>query len=227
MCGRYDNLIARHAMQDLFHAERLPDSNFPPRYNVAPTQDVPIVRLGRDGVREVVMARWGLIPFWMKEWPKKPFINARTETVEKMPMFREAFARRRCLVPATGFFEWQQRASGKQPYRIRRRDLEPFALAGLWEFARLDGREIVSAAIIVGPANETVGALHDRMPAILMPEDYDRWLDPGADAAGLKALLRPAPADLLEAYPVSRTVNSPANDSEDCIAAIMDEAAPE
>ena len=122
------------------------------------------------------MARWGLIPFWMKEKPKVPHINARAETVHKLPLFREAFAKRRCLIPATGFYEWQQRSDGKQPYRFRRKDLEPFAFAGIWEFARLNGEEILSAAMIVGEPNPLVGGVHDRMPVMLLPEDYDAWL---------------------------------------------------
>ena len=131
MCGRFDNLIARDAYRGLFKAQRLPKSNFPLRYNIAPTDQIPIVRIDpRDGEREVVMARWGLIPFWMKEKPKVPHINARSETVHKLPLFREAFAKRRCLIPATGFYEWQKREDGKQPYRFRRKDLEPFAFAG-------------------------------------------------------------------------------------------------
>ena len=147
MCGRYDNLIPRDAYSALFRAVRVPRSNFPPRYNVAPTDQIPIVRVDpRDGERELTMARWGLIPFWMKDKPKVPHINARAETVHKLPLFREAFAKRRCLVPATGFYEWQQRSDGKQAYRFRRKDLEPFAFAGIWEFARLNGEEIVSAA---------------------------------------------------------------------------------
>jgi putative SOS response-associated peptidase YedK len=127
----------RSLCRGLFKATRLPRSNFPPRYNVAPTDQIPIVRIDpRDGTREVVMARWGLIPFWMKEKPKAPH-NARAETVDKQPLFRRAFAQRRCLIPATGFYEWQKREDGKQPYRFRRKDLEPFAFAGIWEFARL------------------------------------------------------------------------------------------
>jgi len=174
MCGRYDNLIARDAYRGLFKAKRLPKSNFPLRYNIAPTDQIPIVRIDpRDGEREVVMARWGLIPFWMKEKPKVPHINARAETVDRLPLFREAFAKRRCLIPATGFYEWQQREDGKQPYRFRRKDLEPFAFAGIWEFARLGGEEILSTAIIVGQANPLVGGIHDRMPVMLMLEDYD------------------------------------------------------
>ena len=119
--------------------------------------------------------------------PKIPHINARAETVHKKPLFREAFAKRRALIPATGFFEWQKRADGKQPYRFRREDLEPFAFAGLWEFARIGDKEILSAAIIVGEPNPLAAAVHDRMPVILDPEDYDRWLDPddaGRGAAG-------------------------------------------
>ena len=154
MCGRYDNLIASDAYRGLFKANRLPKSNFPLRYNIAPTDQIPIVRIDpRDGEREVVMARWGLIPFWMKEKPKVPHINARAETVDRLPLFREAFAKRRCLIPATGFYEWQQREDGKQPYRFRRKDLEPFAFAGIWEFARLAGEEVLSAAMIVGEPN--------------------------------------------------------------------------
>jgi len=218
MCGRYDNLIARDAYRGLFKANRLPKSNFPLRYNIAPTDQIPIVRIDpRDGEREVVMARWGLIPFWMKEKPKVPHINARAETVDRLPLFREAFAKRRCLIPATGFYEWQQREDGKQPYRFRRKDLEPFAFAGIWEFARLAGEDILSAAIIVGEPNPLVGGIHDRMPVMLMSEDCDRWLGLGSSADELKSLLRPYDADLMEAYAVDRAVNSVKNDTEECI----------
>ena len=223
MCGRYDNLIARDAYRGLFKAKRLPKSNFPLRYNIAPTDQIPIVRIDpRDGEREVVMARWGLIPFWMKEKPKVPHINARAETVDRLPLFREAFAKRRCLIPATGFYEWQQREDGKQPYRFRRKDLEPFAFAGIWEFARLGGEEILSTAIIVGQANPLVGGIHDRMPVMLMLEDYDRWLATANSADELKSLLRPYDADLMEAYAVSRVVNSVKNDTEECIEPVED-----
>jgi putative SOS response-associated peptidase YedK len=216
MCGRFDNLIARDAYRGLFKANRLPKSNFPLRYNIAPTDQIPIVR-PRDREREVVMARWGLIPFWMKEKPKVPHINARAETVDRLPLFREAFAKRRCLIPATGFYEWQQREDGKQPYRFRRKDLEPFAFAGIWEFARLAGGEILSAAMIVGEPNPLVGGIHDRMPVMLMSEDYDRWLGRANSADELKSLLRPYDADLMEAYAVNRVVNSVKNDTEECI----------
>jgi putative SOS response-associated peptidase YedK len=218
MCGRYDNLIARDAYRALFRVERLPSSNFPPRYNVAPTDQIPIVRIDpRDGEREVTMARWGLIPFWMKEKPKVPHINARAETVHKLPRFREAFAKRRCLIPATGFYEWQDRADGKQPYRFRRRDLEPFAFAGIWEFARIAGEEIISTCIIVGASNPLVSGVHDRMPVMLLSDDYDRWLDPAAKTTDLLELLRPYDPALMEAYAVNRAVNSVKNDNEECL----------
>jgi putative SOS response-associated peptidase YedK len=201
MCGRYDNIIAREAYKALFKAERLPSSNFPPRYNVAPTDKVPIIRVDpRDGVRELVMARWGLVPFWSKELPKVPHINARAETVHALRLFREAFAKRRALIPATGFFEWQKRADGKQSYRFQRKDLEPFAFAGIWEFARIGGEEIASAAIIVGAPNPLAAAVHDRIPVILDPDDYDRWLAPGTTTDELPALLRPFPAERMRAH---------------------------
>ena len=126
-------------------------------------------------------------------------------------------AKRRCLIPATGFYEWQKRDDGKQPYRFRRKDLEPFAFAGIWEFARLNGKDILSAAMIVGEANPLVGGVHDRMPVMLMSEDYDRWLDPAMEIDDLKALLKPYDPSLMEAYAVSRIVNSVKNDTEECI----------
>jgi len=224
MCGRYDNLIAREAYRALFAAERLPASNFPPRYNIAPTDQIPIVRVDpRDGTRELAMVRWGLIPFWMKEKPKVPHINARAETVHKLPLFREAFARRRCLIPATGFYEWQKRADGKQPYRFVRKDFEPFAFAGIWEYARLDGEAILSVAIIVGEPNPLASAVHDRMPVILMPEDYDAWLGKQTPIADARAMLKPYDAALMKAYAVSRAVNSVKNDTEACIEPVAGE----
>jgi len=225
MCGRYDNLIARSTYEALFGAARLPPSNFPPRYNVAPTDPIPIVRVDpRDGEREVAMALWGLIPFWMKEKPKAPHINARAETVHKTPLFREAFAKRRCLIPATGYYEWQKRADGRQPYRFVRKDLEPFAFAGLWEYARVDEEGVISAALIVGEPNPLAAAVHDRMPVILLPDDYDRWLDNDTPVDDLRGMLKPYDVELMKAYAVSRAVNSVKNDTEECIQPIDDEA---
>ncbi|MGV8840147.1 MAG: SOS response-associated peptidase [Bauldia sp.] len=218
MCGRYDSLIPRDAMVQLFGLTAAPQSNFPPRYNIAPTQDVAIVRPPREGGgRELVMARWGLIPFFMKEKPERPHINARAETVARTPLFREAFARRRCLVPATGFYEWQHHGDRKQPWRIVRGDRDPFAFAGLWETAKLGEERIRSTTIIVTEANAVVAPLHDRMPVIVPAEVYGRWLDPATPVEEAKAMLRPFSTELLEAYPVSKRVNSHVNDDESLI----------
>lgn len=227
MCGRFDNLIAREAYRTIYRALRLPQSNFPPRYNVAPTDQIPIVRVDpRDGERELTMARWGLIPFWMKQKPRVPHINARAETVHQTPLFREAFFKRRCLIPATGFYEWENTATGKQPWRFVRKDLEPFAFAGLWEYAKIEGEPILSTAIIVGEPNVLTGAVHDRMPVMLMPEDYDAWLDEATPVDVLRGLLRPYDPELMKAYQVSRAVNSVKNDTEECIAPIADGPTP-
>ena len=139
------------------------------------------------------------------------------ETVRTLRMFKEAFAKRRALIPATGFFEWQKRADGKQPYRFQREDLEPFAFAELWEFARIAGKEILSATIIVGKPSPLAAAIHDRMPVILEPDDYDRWLDPTTPVGELRSLLKPYPAERMRAIAVSRNVNSVKNDDESCI----------
>jgi putative SOS response-associated peptidase YedK len=218
MCGRYDNLIAREAYRGFFATDRLPDWNFPPRYNVAPTDQVPIVRIDpRDSTKELTLARWGLVPFWMKEMPKVPHINARAETVQKTRLFREAFAKRRCLIPATGFFEWEKRADGRQPYRFVMNDMEPFAFAGLWEYTRIDGEPLISAAIVVTDANPLVSRIHDRMPVIPRPQDYDTWIDTGTSAEEASVLLRPFDERLMKSYAVSRAVNNVKNDNEECI----------
>ncbi len=164
-----------------------------------------------------ILARWGLVPWWAREIPKVPHINARAETVYEKALFREAFGKRRALIPASAFFEWQKRTDGKQPYRFQMSDLEPYAFAGLWEFARIADKEILSATIIVGSPNPLAAAVHDRMPVILQPEDYDRWLNVATPVDELQALLRPYPAEKMQATAVSRLVNSVKNDTEACI----------
>ena len=209
MCGRY-TLSARR----LERAERALHSLFPeldPRYNIAPSQDVPIIRESPEGKYELVMARWGLVPRWAKE-PKTGYsmINARAETVAEKPAFRDAFRRRRCLIPADGFYEWKQAGTAKQPFHIRLKDGGDFAFAGLWERWRGEGQEIESCSIIVTDANDLLRPIHDRMPVILDPADYAAWLDPeNRDAEALAQLLKPYPAGQMEAVPVSRRVNSP------------------
>jgi putative SOS response-associated peptidase YedK len=221
MCGRYMLTSPVEALRQLFMFEQRP--NLMARYNIAPTQEVPVVRLtrdgGTDGGRELIMARWGLVPFWADDLSiGNRLINARCETVHSARAFREAYGRRRCLVPADGFFEWQKQGKARQPYLIRRKDGAPFAFAGLWERWRQPGATddlvVRSCTIITCPANELVAPLHDRMPVILPPEAYARWLDPGTDG---RSLLRPCPPTWLESSPVNPRINSPKHDDPACI----------
>ena len=227
MCGRYDNLIPRDAMVQLFGVEELPPTNFPPRYNIAPTQDVPIVVVSEGGDRQVLMARWGLVPPWINAIPKQPHINARAETVDRKPLFRDAFAARRCLVPATGFYEWERMEDGRQPFRFRMRGADPFAFAGLWEASQIEGRRMHSTTIIVTKANELTAAIHDRMPVIIPRDAYATWLDPSTTIEEARGMLRPFPASRMEAYPVSRAVNRYEKDDEECIQPIALPDSPE
>lgn len=221
MCGRYMLTSPVDALRQLFAFEQRP--NLMLRYNIAPTQEVPIVRLtrtgAREGARELVMVRWGLVPFWADGLAiSNRMINARRETLHSARAFREAFRRRRCLVPADGFFEWQKDGKARQPFLIRRKDRAPFAFAGLWERWREPGSDdplVRSCTIVTCPANELVAPLHDRMPVILPPDAWSLWLDPETEDPG--GLLRPYPSAGLESYPVNPRVNSPKNDDADCI----------
>ncbi|MDQ0355940.1 putative SOS response-associated peptidase YedK [Rhodoplanes tepidamans] len=196
--------------------------NFPPRHNVAPTQPVPVVRLF-EGARQFVLMRWGLIPAWVKD-PRgfSLLINARGESVTEKPAFRNAMKRRRCLLPADGFFEWQAAGGGpKRPFYIRRRGGGPIAFGGLWEaWMGPNGEELETVCIVTTTANATLRPIHDRMPLILPPEAFDPWLDPATEAATATALIAPAPDDLLEAWEVSTAVNRTANDSPDLLAPV-------
>jgi putative SOS response-associated peptidase YedK len=165
--------------------------------------------------------RWGLVPPWADDLAiGNRMINARGETVDQKPSFRKAFASRRCLIPADGYFEWQKTADGKQPYLIELADGGVFAMAGLWEENRKvagDAAPLLTCTVITTEANQMTGKVHDRMPVILEPEQYDRWLDPGfRDAEALKEMLDPAAEDLLRMTPVSRHVNNPRNDDAEC-----------
>jgi putative SOS response-associated peptidase YedK len=215
MCGRYMLTTPVDALRQLFLFTELP--NLAPRYNIAPTQEVPIVRRSHDGAaRELLMVRWGLVPYWADD-PKigNRLINARAESVARAPAFREAYRRRRCLVPADGFFEWRKDGRARQPLLVRRKDQAPFAFAGLWErWAQPGGAVLRSCTIITCPPNALISPVHDRMPVILAPGDLERWLDPEADG---RELLGPCPAEWLEALPVSPRVNSPQNDDPECI----------
>ncbi|MFL9825204.1 SOS response-associated peptidase [Rhodoplanes sp. SY1] len=217
MCGRYAITSSPEAVRALFRYGDVP--NFPPRYNVAPTQPVPVVRLD-EGARRFALLRWGLIPSWVKD-PRtfSLLINARGESVGDKPAFRNAMKRRRCLLPADGFFEWQAGRGPKQPFYIARRGGGPIAFAGLWEaWMGPNGEELETVCIVTTTANRTLAPIHDRMPVIVAPEAFDLWLDPAVDAQTAAALIAPAPDGLLEAWPVSTAVNRTANDSPDLIA---------
>lgn len=218
MCGRYTLHSPKRLIVEHFKLNNR--ITIEPRYNIAPSQEVPVIRPAGEGNRELVKLRWGLIPFWAEE-PKTGYsmINARAETVAKKPAFRAAFRKRRCLVPADGFYEWKTSARGKQPHHIRMRDHSIFAFAGLWEhWEDEDGQMIESCTIIVTDANELLRPIHDRMPVILDQEQYSSWLDvENVNAQRAQELLIPYPGDRLQAYPVSTRVNSPTHDDDGCI----------
>jgi putative SOS response-associated peptidase YedK len=213
MCGRYTITSAPEAIRALFRYPEQP--NFPPRYNVAPTQPIPIVRL-IEGKRQFALVRWGLLPSWVKD-PKtfSLLINARGESVTDKPAFRAAMKRRRCLIPADGFYEWKAVGGRKQPYFVRLRSGAPMAFAGLWEcWIGLNGEELETAAIITTDANRILAPIYNRMPVIVPPDAFDLWLNCAeVDAQTAAALIAPAPDNLLEAYEVSTAVNRTANDN--------------
>jgi putative SOS response-associated peptidase YedK len=226
MCGRYTFTSAPEAIRRLFRYLEQP--NFPPRFNIAPTQPVAIVRMV-DGIRHFALARWGLLPSWVKD-PKTfaLLINARGETVIEKPAFRAAMKRRRCLIPADGFYEWKAIGARKQPYCIRAKSGEPFAFAGLWEiWTGPNGEELETATIVTTKANRTLAAIHDRMPVIVPPAAFDLWLaSANVDPTTASALIAPAPENLLEAYPVSTDVNRTANDNPKLVEPAAESAEP-
>jgi putative SOS response-associated peptidase YedK len=219
MCGRF-TLTDPDA--DLAVQFNLPDiPKLAPRYNIAPTQPVAAVRIATGTTaREIVLLHWGLIPFWAKDpGIGARMINARSETASEKPAFRAAFRRRRCLVVADGFYEWQKQNGTKQPHFIRMRDGRPFAFAGLWEhWEGPDASVIESCTLLTTAPNDLLQLLHNRMPVILQPDDYELWLDPEVEQPErLQPILRPFPPQEMAAYPVSRYVNSPNNDDPRCI----------
>jgi putative SOS response-associated peptidase YedK len=216
MCGRFVLHTPPPALADYFDIDAIPD--MVASYNIAPSQPVAAVRVPEQ-CREMVMLRWGLVPSWAQDAKTNySMINARAETVAEKPAYRTAFRQRRCLIPADGFYEWKQTPDGKQPYYIRMREDGVFALAGLWERWEKQNEVVESCSIIVTQANDTIRPVHDRMPVIIRPSDFDWWLNPECrDAAALKALLQPWPGDEMTACPVGKYVNSPANNDTRCI----------
>jgi len=219
MCGRYTLRTPADALIEIFDLQQTFD--FVLRYNIAPTQDVPVIFQDREqGSRHLVAMHWGLIPFWAKD-PKLggKMINARAESLVDKSAFRQAFLKRRCLVPADGYFEWQKVGKRKQPYYIHRTDDHAFAFAGLWEVWHGTEPPLKSYSIVTTESNALTKDLHDRMPVILHPSDYDRWLDPhNQDIQSLQELLTPWNDPDLRVDPVNAHVNNVKNDDVKCIA---------
>ena len=233
MCGRYtlrhntQQIVARFEVAEVIDAtfaEMQPDA---PRYNIAPTQPVAVVT--ENSPRILEMMRWGLVPSWARD-PSigSRMLNARAETLTEKPSFKTALTRRRCIIPADGFYEWKKQGKSKQPLRIHRKDDELFAFAGLWdEWTSPDGSPLRTCTIITVAPNKLMASIHDRMPAMLRPEDEADWLNGSLKSVpDLLALLAPYPDEEIEAHPVSNTVNSVANDCSTCIESI-DASGPE
>lgn len=231
MCGRFTLGRSRpeRLQASLGVGLRHPWPDLVPRYNIAPSQPVAIVRQAADGLFDVALVTWGLVPSWSEE-PKTAYstINARAETVDTKPAFRSAFRHRRCLVPADGWYEWEKRGPAKIPWYFHRKDGADFAFAGIWERWERGGGRLESCSIIVTGANRLAGTVHDRMPAVLAPEQYRAWLDPAnRDLGALKTLLVPAPDDWFTAHRVGTLVNSPRNDHAALIEPADPDPAPE
>ena len=203
MCGRFVLSSDADRLADHYGLDTVPV--FGGGYNVAPSAPVPVVRLGAD--KEAAVCHWGFIPHWVKEPVLKP-INARAETLTGKPYFRDAFRRRRCLVPANGYYEWRAAPGGKQPYFIRMAGAELFSFAGLWSSWQGPDGPVESCVIITTSAKEALADIHDRMPVIIAPEDYEAWLEEGG-----QDLLRPSAGEM-QAYLVSSRVNNPRNQGE-------------
>jgi len=217
MCGRFTTTIDLEEIARYFKIKTT-EGEYTPLYNAAPSQEIPVV-LGKDN-RKLAFFRWGLIPSWAKDpGIGSKLINARAETLTEKPSFRRAYKQGRCLIPADSFFEWKKEGRNKTPYRIFMRNNSPLGMAGLWDIWSPPGRPpLYSCAIITTKANSLLQPLHDRMPVIIRPQDYDLWLDTSVqEHAVLNSLLIPYPPEEMDIYQVSPLVNSPLNNSPDVI----------
>lgn len=214
MCGRFSFVMEDALILERFGL-RVRTAIYKARYNCAPAQNLAVI--SSEVPCELSFFRWGLIPSWAKDAAVgNKLINARGETLAEKPSFRSAFRNRRCLVPATGFFEWK-RDAGKTPYHIRMKSGDPFCFAGLWDkWIASDGEIVYSFTIVTTTPNELMAQIHDRMPVIIHREDEQRWITPNPDPSMVE-LLKPFPSALMEAYPVSKLVNSPKNDGPEII----------
>lgn len=219
MCGRFSLSQSAETLSEVFQLDQVPPLE--PHYNIAPSQQVAAVLVDQKSQkRQLKLLRWGLIPAWAKDVKLgAKLINARAETVTEKPSFRSAFKNRRCLILADGFYEWQQLKGRKQPFYIHQKDNQPFAFAGLWEHWQGPNDQVVdSCTILTTEPNELLRPLHNRMPVVLKPEDYDLWL--AADVHQpelLQPLLRPYASEEMKAYPVSPRVNNPVSNDSACI----------
>lgn len=225
MCGRYSYLITwEHTIW--LPQDGIPRMEFEKRFNIAPTQKAPVIRLDSKNEKKACLLRWGLIPSWIKDIKSSPpLINARAETISSKPSFKTAFNFRRCLVPASGYYEWvkSKDTDKKQAYYISSNNDAPLFFAGLWESHSQEGKEAIETfTIITTTANQTLGELHDRMPVILKHENFDFWLSSNSKTDLLLELLKPAEENLLQFYKVSSLVNSPKNESPECILKVED-----
>ena len=221
MCGRFSNDAKPEQIEKEFKIGKLNPKLFTPRYNIAPTQMIPVV-LEQSGERVIESLRWGLIPSWSKdESIGSKMINARAETLAEKPSFRDAFKKHRCIIPASGFYEWQKQSKGaKQPFYFRMKDKDVFGFAGLYEqwLDKETGEQIETFTIITTEANKVLEPIHERMPVILKSKDYDQWLDAKEkDTSELQKLLAPYPSEEMKSYAVSKSVNSPSKDSPELI----------
>lgn len=225
MCGRFSLTTPGPSLRDAFSLSDLP-GDLPARYNVAPSQAILAIR--QEGDRRIAESRvWGLVPRWAKDAKLGP-INARAETAAEKPMFRGALRQRRCLVPADGFFEWRKVGGKKIPYYFQVEGGAPFAIAALWEGWEGQGKRLETVTLLTTEPNSLVGAIHDRMPVVIAPGDYDRWLDSAlTDPAAIADLFAAFPADRMAARPVGTRVNSPAADDPSCLEPAPPGAVPE
>ena len=219
MCGRYRLSRRKQLIEEHFDSAS-GEEDWIPRYNIAPTQPVPVIRQNpKEPVREMSLLRWGLIPSWVKDSSgAAKMINARSETVGTKPSFRDALKSRRCLIPADAFYEWERTGNAKQPYCFEVNEGELFAFAGIWDcWKDLSGNAVETCSILTTTPNALTSAVHNRMPVILEPENYELWLDPGMrDVAAASELLKACDARLMRCYPVSSRVNHVANDDAEC-----------
>jgi len=223
MCGRYRLSRRKQIVEEYFDTADWQD-DWSPRYNIAPTQPVPVIRQHpREPVRQLSLMKWGLIPHWAKDASGEAgTINARSETAATKPAFRDPLNHRRCLIPADGFYEWKKEGKTKQPFCFEVKEGELFAFAGLWDgWKDLNGNWIRTCSILTTTPNSVTAAVHDRMPVILDQDSYDLWLDPGmTDANVVSELLEPFDAGLMRSFPVSTRINSVANDDAECSAPV-------